>query len=200
VKYLGIVIDQHLRWDLQIKNLIIKLRYLISRFKCLRTYLKVPDLSTLYYALVQSHLTYGISGWGGVNNFNISKLSMVQKWIIKVIYNKNKRYSTTQLFKECQFLNLRQLFCQRIAIRILNGKEQIDFYQHPHKTRSVTNQKSNTRRSNKVIGTKCISSIAPKLFNLIPNEIKKVKKIKKYKTLIKNWIYKSNFQIENLFC
>lgn len=64
VQYLGIVIDRHLRWDLQIKYIIRKIRGLVSRFRYLKDYLDTKYLKILYYALVQSQLSYGIIGWG----------------------------------------------------------------------------------------------------------------------------------------
>lgn len=66
IKYLGIIIDTNLRWDLHINHLAKKIRNLISRFNFLRDYLDIPHLKTVYYALVQSQHTYSILGWGSL--------------------------------------------------------------------------------------------------------------------------------------
>lgn len=77
-KYLGIIIDKNLRWDLQINNIAKKLRGLISRFKFLKGFLSIPHLKTVYFALVQSQLSYGILGWGGVYDNHLEKINILQ--------------------------------------------------------------------------------------------------------------------------
>nr|CAH7735257.1 unnamed protein product [Callosobruchus chinensis] len=85
IKYLGIIIDSHLRWDEHIRYIVRKTRYLVTRFAYLKTYLHVKQLETVYYALFQSQLNYGLVGWGEI----------LQKWVIKVIFN--KRSCTQQI-------------------------------------------------------------------------------------------------------
>lgn len=53
-KYLGIIVDSHLRWDYQIENLCSKLRRHLALFRHMRNFCGLADLRVLYFALVQS--------------------------------------------------------------------------------------------------------------------------------------------------
>ncbi|KAJ8952344.1 hypothetical protein NQ318_017238 [Aromia moschata] len=64
IKYLGIVIDKHLRWDYHIKYICDKLRAILFKFKYLKQIFDIEHMKTLYYSLVESHITYGMVGWG----------------------------------------------------------------------------------------------------------------------------------------
>ncbi|KAJ8976052.1 hypothetical protein NQ317_012599 [Molorchus minor] len=64
MKYLGIMIDNNLKWDAHVCYVTKKLRKLVYRFKCLKDILNCRQLKILYQSLVESHLAYGILGWG----------------------------------------------------------------------------------------------------------------------------------------
>lgn len=67
IKYFGIIVDRHFRWNLQIKHVVEKLRGMLSRIKHLKKYLDVKQLKIVYYALVESQIKHGIIGWEGAN-------------------------------------------------------------------------------------------------------------------------------------
>lgn len=79
VKYLGIYIDSHLRWETQTSNLIKKLRSIIYYLKRVNAILNITQLKTLYHALVESHLSYGIIAWGGLSKTLHNKIDIIQK-------------------------------------------------------------------------------------------------------------------------
>lgn len=57
------VLDQHLKWDLQIKYVINKLRGILPLFRYLKFSLDTyRPLKTVYLSLVQSHLNDGLLG------------------------------------------------------------------------------------------------------------------------------------------
>jgi hypothetical protein len=58
--YLGIIIDQHLKWDIHVNNLIIKMRKLNYFYINARKILDKETLLIIYFALTQSLLQYGI--------------------------------------------------------------------------------------------------------------------------------------------
>ena len=71
VKYLGIYIDNHLRWNIQIKSVVQKLKVLSYKFAQLKHILSIQHLKIVYKALVESIFKYGIIGWGGVGIKNL---------------------------------------------------------------------------------------------------------------------------------
>lgn len=186
-KYLGIVIDRHLKWDFQIKNTTQKLRGLLSKFRYLVDFLSVRNLKTLYYALVQSLLSYGILGWGGVAENTLHSLVVMQKWILRVIFKKNIRYSSEMLFTENNLLDIRQIFCERMLIYIYKNKIPIQPIEHTYNTRTRTNH-INVPLREKTIGQRSVKFLAPKIYNLLPNDLKTLQSFKKFKHRVKLWI------------
>lgn len=187
IKYLGIIIDRHLRWDLQILNLIKKVRGLLTRFKYLQEYLEEKQLKILYYSLVQSQISYGIAGWGGVKDNHLEKLNTVQKWILKIIYNKKRTYPSDTLFKETNTLDIRQLFCLNMLLNIKRNKIKVQPIHHHYQTREKQHHYSRPR-SDKTIGQRNCNYLGPRLYETLPSYIKNIKNLKLFKAKVKKWL------------
>ena len=71
VKYLGIYVDNYLRWNVQIKSMVQKLRGLLYKFAQLKHILSIQHLKIVYKALIESILKDGIIDWGGLVVLNI---------------------------------------------------------------------------------------------------------------------------------
>lgn len=73
IKYLGVVIDNVLGFREHIDTLCSKLRKLMYVFKTVRCVLDTKWLKSVYFALVQSVLTYCITIWGGAPKSSVSR-------------------------------------------------------------------------------------------------------------------------------
>ena len=62
-KYLGIFVDENLKWDAHIKYICNKLSHISGIFYKMRRLNSQDALIVLYYGLVQNHLTYGLLAW-----------------------------------------------------------------------------------------------------------------------------------------
>ena len=74
VKYLGVDVDDRLKWDVHVTNLTNRLRKTVYKFVQLRHILRPDLLKTVYYALVESLLTYGTVVWGGAYKTTLDQL------------------------------------------------------------------------------------------------------------------------------
>lgn len=110
IKYLGVLLDEHLTWVPHINLVAGRTRKLIFIFKKLRHVADYPLLKTIYYALAQSILSYCITTWGGARKTHLKTLEKAQRSLLKVIKFKHYRYSTVALYSECDVLSIRQLF------------------------------------------------------------------------------------------
>lgn len=188
VKYLGIIIDRHARWNLQTANIVKKIRGLLPRFKYLRDFLDIHHLKMLYYSLVQSQLNYGIIGWGGVSDNHLQNLNIIQKWIIKLIYKKNVTYPSDQLFKESGLMDVRQLFCLNILLKTFQKKYLIpEPVSHTYSTRNKDNYMN--PRSIKTVGQRNFNYLASRLYNILPNSVKSINVYNSFKFRVKLWIH-----------
>lgn len=117
IKYLGVMVDQNLRWIDHIKLLAGRVRKLIYIFKGLRHIDDQPTIRNIYCCLCQSILSYAIITWGGASKTLMLELERAQRAVLKVITNKPYYYSTTQLYIDTKFLTVRQLFIKTLIIK-----------------------------------------------------------------------------------
>ena len=79
IKYLGILIDSHLRWKPQVDFLVKKIRRSIGILSKLRHYIDLSILLKLYYALIYLFLIYGIIIWGNTHESTLKPIFILQK-------------------------------------------------------------------------------------------------------------------------
>ena len=68
------------------------------------------SLRTLYFALIEPHLSYGILAWGNGNKKTLHKTEMLQKRAIRTINNAKYRSHTDPLFRKSQLLKLSDMY------------------------------------------------------------------------------------------
>ena len=73
-KFLGIILDQHLRWSAHVKQLLGKISHYFHLSSILRHYMPRKILSNIYRSLVLPHLQYCVILWG-VSSQNICNLN-----------------------------------------------------------------------------------------------------------------------------
>lgn len=195
VKYLGIYIDCHLRWNYQIQSIMQKLRGLAYKFKQIKPFMEIKHLKIIYTALVESILNYGIMGWGGVGQTYLKPLENLQKRILKIIFNKEKLFSTKLLFKEANLFSIRQLYCYNLLIHQHKNRGRKPTITHKYNTRNKQLGHFKIDFKSKTIGQRHFLYTAPKLYNCLPKRITEEIFIKKYKKLVKTWILDRGLEI-----
>ena len=86
-KYLGILIDNKLSWNYHVKHANLKISKGIGILTKLRRYLSKNVLRTLFYALVQPHIDYGLLVWGSPTPTNLKLiLKNLQKAVRKILF------------------------------------------------------------------------------------------------------------------
>ena len=190
IKYLGVIIDSHLKWDKHVEFLIKKLRGLLPKFKLCKQFCDIEQLKVLYHALVRSHLTYGIIGWGGITNHYLSRLEVVHKWIIKIMYNKCYTYSTDDLYNESGLLDPRQLYCQNLLMYQYKQKSINVYIEHSHETR-YKDHSFQIPKVSKTAGQRCHMYLGPKIYKSLPLNIKLIQTRNNFKSKVHKWILAS---------
>lgn len=188
VKYLGVYVDCHLRWQFQVQNILQKARGLLYKFKQLRQILMTPHLIAIYKALVESILRYGIIGWGGAGVSYLTPLQNLQKRFLKIIYGKNILYPTELLFQNSELFSIRQLYCYATLIYQYKNKHNHDHFTHDYSTRGKQQDGIKVKKMTKSIGQKYYVYIGERLFNMLEKCTKDTSNIYKFKSKIKKWI------------
>lgn len=86
VRYLGIYIDQHLKWEPQIQHIHSKLSKNIGIINKIRYFIDLKLLRLLYYSLIYPYLHYGIISWGNTYKTKLDKLRTKQNTCIRRIF------------------------------------------------------------------------------------------------------------------
>ena len=85
IKYLGVMIDQHLNWKAHIDYVIKKLSYAARILSIIRHYVNKQTLIKLYYSFAYPYLKYGIISWGSACQTSLEKIQVLQNNIIRIM-------------------------------------------------------------------------------------------------------------------
>lgn len=187
IRYLGVTIDRHLKWDKHITTVVTKLRYLLPKFRCLKKYLDVTNLRVIYLSLCQSHIKYGIIGWGGAYKTHMKRVEVIQKWLLRIIYGKPLLFPSDGLYNISRIMNPHQLFALDMLLAIYMKRINILKSDYNYETRNKKNQYL-VPRAEKRIGQRCCTYLAPRIHSTIPRKLKEIKSFYAYKREMKNWI------------
>ena len=159
VKFLGMHIDNCLKWDKHIKKMKQKISQSMYAIIRARSILTRENLMTLYYSMVYPYLSYGIALWGGSYKVHTSQLEIMQKKIIRIIENVPINSHTALLFKN--------------TLSILSGCSPEPLHaifvisqgQHNHGTRHSQAFKIHVPKIRTSIANMSIVKMAPLLWN-----------------------------------
>ena len=105
VKYLGIHLDQHLDWNLNMTTLQSKLNRAIGLISKIRHYVPKFLLRTLYFTLFNSYLIYACQVWGQ-DPLYLRRLCILQNKALRIINFKEYDYPTNDLYHESKILKI----------------------------------------------------------------------------------------------
>ena len=111
IKFLGIYIDHEcLTWRYHAAHINSKISRAIFAIKQLIFTVPLSILKTLYFALIQPHISYGILAWGNAGLKILHKTIQLQKYAIHTIHKAAYNSHTDPLFNKSQILKLTDLY------------------------------------------------------------------------------------------
>ena len=97
VKYLGILMDEHLKWNFHINELSTKLSRAAGMLTKIRHYVSSKCLTMIYHGIFSSLLHYSSQIWG--QSSQIQKcIAKIQDKAMRIMTFKHKRYPVTNLY------------------------------------------------------------------------------------------------------
>lgn len=194
IRYLGLQIDSHFRWEEHLTNLRNRLRRYIYPLLGLRKFLKMSLLKEVYYALIQSAIEYGICSYGRADPTLLKSLKTTQNMILKIIYKKKQRYPTQTLYAELEVLNIEKLFQKNVISFVHSNRDSLikitDNHEYHLRHRSAITPLYKTKK-----GQKAIDYIGVKLYEKVPQNFKEIREIKTFKTTLKTWLKTNDIEI-----
>ena len=116
VKYLSVLIDSHLSWRYHIYYISSKISKGVGIIARLRLFVPTSTLSKLYRSLIEPYISYGLTGWGQPANSILSKILMLQKQALRLMYFSDRRAQVIPLFVRSGVLPLNMLYFKYLAI------------------------------------------------------------------------------------
>lgn len=190
-KFLGIFVDNDLSWEAHINNLCTKLSSVCFALYRLSQVSTVNVMLSYYYAGMYSRIRYGILFWGC--SHHIPRIFRFQKKAVRTIAGVSKYTTCRNIFKE---LNLLTVPCIYILEVLLFVKQNVDKFvtnnkYHDYDTRKgadlcVPNHNLSIYENNPTY-------LGIKLFNKLPDNIKILNNIRKFKNSVKHFLITNCF-------
>ena len=109
IKFLGVVVDEHLNWGDHIKYISLKIARGVGVIGKCRNTLPKSVLLNLYYSLVYSYINYCCIIWGNASAAVLKPLQVLQNKAARHILLKPNRTTTSPLFKQLKLLKIQDL-------------------------------------------------------------------------------------------
>ena len=108
-KFLGIIIQDNMKWDRHIQELTNKISKYSSIIYQIRNNLDKHSLKLIYYSLIYSNLIYMNIIWGRSPQQHLRQLEISQKKTIRTIKFRSRYYHTNDDFYSLGFLKLKEI-------------------------------------------------------------------------------------------
>ena len=200
VKFLGIVFDEGLKFNIHIDQLCKKISKDVYLLYCSKKFMPVWAKRLLYFSYVQSHLMYGLSIWGPlITAVNKDRLLKLQKKAVRAIYNLPYYGTTVFAFKELNVLKFEDLLkLEMYKLSYLFTNDHLPYnmlrlfnanaLSHAYNTRHRRNPRIEYHRTS--IFHRSFLCLAPSLWQNAPRCIKTAPSVQSLKKQFINIIYK----------
>ena len=195
IKFLGIILDEHLTWNNHINEICNKLKRFFHIFYNIRHLLSKNNIKTIYYAIIYSRIKYGISVYGQASNTRVKRVQKLQNQLLKVLSGKKFRHPTDELHAEFELLTVKDITEQEILTFVHNffsnnlppvfdGYFETLVSRHNRNTRNGSNLlKIPSHPTN--IAESSIKIKGAKLWNNLDKNLKSITKAKHFKAKFK---------------
>ena len=106
IKYVGIYIDEYLTFDYHCKLLRGRLGRAVGMLYKTRSMLDTSQLKTLYFAIFNSHLTYGCQIWAQTRNIHTEKIFTIQNKAMRAMNFSKPQMPSEPLYRKFNILKL----------------------------------------------------------------------------------------------
>lgn len=206
VKFLGILLDEHLSWKYHLSELSKKLARTCGMFFKIRHFLPIDVLICLYNSLFSSFLQYGIVVWGLTYDVHIKPVYLLQKRVVKAIAFEHFTSPSTPIFSDLKILKLQDLFQLKLLCFVYDCVNKIspncfhNFFEsvtnvHQYGTRQASKNDIFLNRKNTLqYGIRSVRFFGAKSWNNIPVDIKTSSSAFSFRQKLKAFLFMKNYQ------
>ena len=107
VKYLGVYIDSHLRWDYHIDFIAPKLTRALGMLTKIRHFVDFNTLRSVYFGIFSSIMLYAAQIWGQISSKNVNRIIRLQDNAIRILNFATSNDSRGPLYKKMNILKFK---------------------------------------------------------------------------------------------
>ena len=108
-KYLGVMIDENLKWGSQAKFLRTKISRALGLLKYAKQFVKEETLRNMYLSIVEPHLSYCCSVWGCCGDTKLNTLQNLQNRAARIVTGSPFDSSAAPLLQRLGWLSVGRL-------------------------------------------------------------------------------------------
>jgi hypothetical protein len=184
-KLLGVTIDADLSWTDHINNLTKKLSSGVYVVKRMRWTADLQAAKTAYFAVVESHIRYGLLSWGGTSEANLNRILVLQKKAVRALAGLGTTDSCREAFKSLKLLTVVALYIHAAVLYT----DQLDLPRnwnfHKYNTRRAADYSLPAHHTTQF--SKKPSYIGQKIVNVLPQDLKNMRG-NKLKRHLQDWL------------
>lgn len=117
-KYLGLFLDENLKWNHQVNNLAKKLKNINYGLFHMKNNVKSEFMKQVYVAWFESTLRYGIIHFGGTYPTILAPIVMAQRHAVRIIYNLRRMDRVSHIFRNHNILTVNQIYQYSIIMYV----------------------------------------------------------------------------------
>ena len=165
IKYLGLLMDTRLNWKAHIHELSKKLSQSLGMLYKIRKSCNQQVLLSLYHAIFNSHMTFGLPIWGNTTENYLQRIFVLQEKAIRAISFSVFNDHSAPIFKNLNILKLKDQYNYQLASLLWDLDHEtlpvsLSSYfnkinaTHSHQTRQANVNKYKVNRANTRYGLK----------------------------------------------
>ena len=188
-KNLGVILDNELSFDTHITKVVKTCFGMLRKLRSIKHLLTQDHLKSLVCSYIFSRLDYCNSQFFGLSSENISKLQHVQNCAARLILKKGNFGSLNNVFLKFHWLKIKE----RILYKLLLIVHKCLHQQAPDSLNRLLAYAESDRcmklretRVKSKFGDKAFNHIGPKLWNLLPNDIRNQHNVLVFKKMVKS--------------
>ena len=110
IKFLGVTIDEDLKWKNHVNNILCIISRNIGIMNRMKDFLPEHVLILLYNSLILPYLNYCNINWGSCNKYLLDRIYKLQKRAIRILTQSSFLAHTRPLFLKCKILPIFELY------------------------------------------------------------------------------------------
>ena len=199
VKYLGILLDNNLKFDSQVKLICKKVGPNLNCFRFIRRNLSYQAAKLYMHAMIFSHLSYCITSWSQASPTTLKPIFSIYKQAIKIMDRKPMRWHHCRTVKKHNlftFENFMDFSVLKLFFKCLNNQVSTLFSElatrrqssHRAATRSSTSGDCLVPRHKTSLRQSALSVKGAKLWNSLPIHLKLETNKNAFNKGLKKWL------------